>query len=177
MNTKDENTALGSFSSAANTVKWPPCPYGSPWFVISQLNCGSKVLRCLFRKAPGLQHGIHVGVCLGGGVWPKFFKGTVGSDRAAGWTPTHQRPGRPAREVALKEGGKKKKLDLHISSSALPLGALALHLGTRPAGETGDRDVEMKDRPDWFILWVYNRYSAHGKKLIRVCALPADLAL
>lgn len=66
MNTKDENAALGSFISAANTAKWPSCPYGSPWFVISQLNCGSKVLRCLFRKAPGLQHGIHVGVC--GGV-------------------------------------------------------------------------------------------------------------
>lgn len=65
MNTKDENAAVGSFFSAANTTKWPSCPYGSPWFVISQLNYGLKVLRCLFRKAPGLQHGMHVGVCLG----------------------------------------------------------------------------------------------------------------
>lgn len=108
MNTKDENAALGSFISAANTAKWPPCPYWSPWFVISQLNCGSKVLLCLFHKAPGLQHGIHVGVCGmwgGGGVWTKFFKGTVGSDRSAGWCPTHQKPGRPAKEVTLK--GKK----------------------------------------------------------------------
>lgn len=63
----------------------------------------------------------------------------------------HQRPGRPAREVALKEK-KKKRMDLHISSSVLPLGALALHLGTRPLCETRDADVEMKDKPDWFIL-------------------------
>lgn len=62
----------------------------------------------------------------------------------------HQRPGRPAREVALKE--KKTGLHLHISSCALPLGALALHLGRRPVGEMGDGDVEMKDNPDWFIL-------------------------
>lgn len=46
----------------------------------------------------------------------------------------------------------KKKLDLHISSCVLPLGPLTLHLGTRPVGEMGDGDVEMKDKPDWFIL-------------------------
>lgn len=44
-------------------------------------------------------------------------------------------------------------MDLHVSSCAQKLlGALALHLGTRPVGETGDGDVEMKDRLGWFIL-------------------------
>lgn len=63
----------------------------------------------------------------------------------------HQRSGSPAKEVKKKKR-RKKNPNLYTSSCALPLGSLALRLGTRPVGETGDGDAEMKGRPDWFIL-------------------------
>lgn len=154
MNTKDKNAAPGSFNYAANTAKWPPCPYGSPRFAISQLNCGSKVPRCLFCKAPGLQHGIHVSVS-GLGKVGMCSMTEVLQRNCWKWSSCWLDANASKAWQTCKRGsfkGKKKRMDLHISSSVLPLGALALHLGTRPLCETRDADVEMKDKPDWFIL-------------------------